>query len=778
MHMTNYISQFSPEVRAFLADDAWLVAETAYNGKKNLAQESLFTLCSGKMSSRGAHEEGFVAKTLPAHYLHGVFDRSEAFQRELVNTPDWAKLKMYHLREPISPETGIGVEEYIRVLDLKNGLLAKHYIHEDDEGRKTRVETIKYLSRRHPRCGALRYYITPLNYSGIIEFENQIDGTVTNFLDYPRFRVKHLNIREVYSLDGDGIGILSETRDFLQAIATTAAVRLYDLQGEAFPTSKQYRPYGEVACEFFDAHLQEGQTVVVDKFAAVAAARDGFDVRKVARNELEAALARGFDDGLSGNREAYAELWKNADLIIEGDDKMQKAIRFNIFHLMSTPNPNDNLTNIGAKLLHGEEYGGHAFWDTELFILPFFSLVFPDQAKKLVEYRYQLLPGAKRNAIYRKGLGARYPWESADTGDEECPEWTIEGDGTAYPCTVADQELHVTADIIYGGLQYYRYTGDQQYYEENLLEMMAETARFWLSRLEWNEQKQVYELTGVTGPDEWHEDVANNYYTNFLARWNLETAVKHLRAFASAKASDFNHLAQKISLTDSEMDSWLDAASKIYLPAESGLLEEFSGYFALRDVEITEFNERGMPVFPAELRQYPRHENTIIKQADIVMLMFLFPDLFDKETQKINYDWYEKRTLHGSSLSPSIHCLMGLRTGDTHLAYQHLERSAYIDLEDKHRNTREGLHAAAAGGSWQSIVLGFGGLSIREGSGLHFAPQLPKHWSRLAFRVYYQGMPLYVEIDQETVQVSSPVATDLTYHVGEKVFAVQAQEGV
>lgn len=768
-----YKTRFTPEVQAILSDDDWLVSEESYDGNKNLVTESLFTLCSGKMSSRGAHEEGFVRKTLPAHYLHGVFDRSEAFQRELVNMPDWAKLKIYFLREPVSPETGKELSEYTRVLDLKNGLLAKHYIHEDEEGRRTRVETVKYLSRRHPRCGAMRYYVTPLNYAGIIEFENVIDATVTNFMDYPRFRVKHLAIREVYSLDGDGIGVLSETRDFLQAVASVAAVRLMDLTGEVFPTTRQYRPYGEVACEFFDAHLDEGQTVVVDKFAAVAAARDGFDVRKVALQELEGALIRGFEDGLQGNREIYDELWDKADLVIDGDAKMQKALRFNIFHLMSTPNPDDNLTNIGAKLLHGEEYGGHAFWDTELFILPFFSLVFPEQAKKLVEYRYQLLPGAKRNAIYRNGLGARYPWESADTGDEECPEWTIEGDGTAYPCTVADQELHVTADIIYGGLQYYHYTGDVRYYEENLLEMMAETARFWLSRLEWNEELQVYELTEVTGPDEWHEDVANNTYTNFLAKWNLETAVQHLRAFALAKTGDFKRLADKLALKDDELSEWSTVAAKIYLPAESGLLEEFSGYFELRDVPITEFNERGMPVFPHELRQYPRHENTIIKQADIVMLMFLFPDLFDEETQKINYDYYEKRTLHGSSLSPSIHCLMGLRTGDSHLAYEHLERSAYIDLEDKHKNTREGLHAAAAAGSWQSVVLGFGGLRIQADGILRIDPQLPSHWQKLGFKVNYQGVPLLVEITHVDVQVSSPIDTTMSYQVGEETFPVK-----
>lgn len=765
--------KFSPEVRKFLADDAWLLAEEAFDFRKNIVAESLYTLTSGKMSSRGAHEEGFVRKTLPAHYLHGVFDRSEAFQRELVNTPDWAKLHIYNQREAISPDTAAQLHDYVRVLDMKNGLTAKHYIHEDEKGLKTQIEIVKFLSRKHPRCGAFRCYLTPLNYEGIIEFENIIDATVTNFIDYPRFRVKHLNIREISSLEGDGIAVLSETRDFLDPLVTAAAVRLYSLEGEELESKRQYRPYGEVACEFFDAELGRGETICVDKFAAVAASRDCYDVRKTARKELRTIMAEGFEQGLRENREIYARLWERADLRIKGDEKMQKALRFNIFHLMSTPNPKDKRTNIGAKLLHGEEYGGHAFWDTELFILPFFTLVFPEQAKKLVEYRYHLLPGAKRNAQLRGNKGARYPWESADTGDEECPAWTIEGDGTAYPCTVADQEVHVTADIIYGGLQYYLFTGDQDYYENNLLEMMIETARFWLSRLEYNDARDVYELTGVTGPDEWHEDVSNSYYTNFLAKWNLETAARHIEDFAEQKPASFASLAARTEWTEAEARVWRETAGKIYLPESQGLLEEFEGYFALQDEPITEFNEDHMPRVPERLRAYPRAETTIIKQADIVMLLFLFDEYFDAATQKLNYEYYEKRTLHGSSLSPSIHCLMGLRTGDSRLAYEHLERSAYIDLENKNRNTREGLHAAAAAGSWQSVVLGFGGLSISEEEGISFHPQLPEQWEELAFKFYYRGIPLEVRMNHEEVKVFSAEPEGLSYRAGGKTYPVE-----
>lgn len=761
-----YKNRFSEEVRKYLSDDEWLHVEENYDRLANYENESIFALTSGKMSSRGAHEEGFSLKSLPAHYVHGVFDRSEAYQRELVNTPDWAKLKMYVSLEPIALETGQGISDYIRVLDLKNGLVAKHYIHESREGRKTQVEIVKYMSREHQTVGGFRYYITPLNYEEVIEFENIIDATVTNFLDYPRFRVKHLTVRDVFSLGGDGVGVLTETRDFLQAVCTTAAVRMSDLNGEEISTNREFKPFGEVACEFFDAKPKEGQTIVIDKFAAVAAEKDGFDVRKVSEHDLRIAIEEGFEHHLEKNREIYAEMWKRADIKVSGDEKMQKGLRFNIFHLMGTPNPRDNMTNLGPKLMHGEEYGGHAFWDTELFMLPFFSLVFPEIAKNLVEYRYNMLPGAKRNAKKRGGLGARYPWQSADTGDEECPEWTILYDGSVEPCTVADEEVHVTADVIYGGMQYYLYTGDDEYFYNNLIEMLIETSRFWLSRLEWNAAQERFEITGITGPDEWHENVSNNTFTNYMTRWSLQYAAQELQKVQVDRPEIYARIAKKVDFDPAEIDKWLETAELIYVPeaAEDGLIEQFEGYFDLHDKEIYEYNDNNMPLWPEELKQYPREETTILKQADIVMLMFLFRDVFPMEVQRRNFEYYEKRTMHGSSLSPSIYCLMGVHTGNDKLAYEYLERTTYIDLENKNNNTREGLHAAAMGGTWQAVVFGYGGLTVFKNGEIHFDPNLPKEWSGLEFRFVYRGALLTVNLTHDDIKVTSDKDEKLNYY--------------
>ncbi len=749
-----YRDRFSDNIKHFIAEDEWIVAETEYNPDKNLLYETLFALTSGMMGNRATHPEGFIRKELPANYVQGVFDRSEAFQRELCNTPNWNLLKIYYKTEPIGPESGRELSDYIRLLDLKHGIVATHYISTASDGRKTLIEIIKLLSRSNPECARFRFYITPLNYSGQLEFENIIDATVTNFMDYPRFRVKHLNTREIGPLKDTGIYVQSETRDFLLPLTTVADVAVTDLAGKSILGSRQYRGHGEQAVEFFDANITEGVTICVDKYVAVVSGRDGGNTKQIAVDKLRRFMNISLESEIETQKNIYAEFWKRANIRIEGDPRLQLAIRFNIFHLMSTPNPEDNRTNIGAKLMHGEEYGGHAFWDTELFMLPFFTLVFPEIAKNLVEYRYLLLDAARRNAKKRGQTGARYPWESADTGDEECPDWTIEGDGTCYECTVADQEVHVTADIIYGGLQYFLWTGDMEYYENNLLEMLAETARFWNSRIEYNGEKDYYEITNITGPDEWHEAVSNNAYTNYMAKWNILIAVKHLREYKSHNYEKCKKLYEKLRLDETELESMEKKAEKIYVPATEGLIEQFEGFFSLNDQEIYEWDKNNMPILPKELKGVKRAETTIIKQADVVMLLFLFDEVFDAITKRTNFDFYEKRTLHRSSLSPSIHCIMGLRVGESKRAYDYLCRSAFVDIDNNQGNTREGIHAASAGGTWQALIFGYGGLAIRNNQ-LHFNPRLPEKWTRLMFSLMWKGDLIDIEISKDAVKIYS-----------------------
>jgi len=755
--------RFNAEIAGLLAEDSWLVAEEGYDAGKNLAYESLFCLASGAMGNRGSHEEGGVKKTLPANYVHGVFDRSEAFMRELCNTPDWAKLRISYACEPIGVEDGEPLD-YLRVLDMRRGLLAKRYVNRAADGRETLVETLKFLSRAHPRCGAFRVYLRPLNYEGLLELENIIDATVTNFMDMPRFRVRHLETLEVSALSPDGCYVGSQTRDFGLKLGTGARAAARGPRGENRIKSRRFRPFGETACEFMDADIRRGETLIIDKFACVCTERDFAAPRARVELELEALADRGFMAELAAHMAEYEALWAMADLELDGDADLQHALRFNIFHLMSTPAPADPRTNIGAKLIHGEEYGGHAFWDTELFVLPFFNYVFPRVARNLVAYRCLLLDKARENAALNGYLGAKYPWESADTGDEECPAWTVCPDGSCYRCYVADYEHHVTAAVAYGMRQYALITGDKDFLDEMGLEVLLETARFWASRMVCREREDRCEILRVTGPDEWHEPVDNNVYTNGLARWNILCALELLADCQARNPEASRRLWEKVGLTPEELSGWRERALKLHTGARGGLIEQFDGYFALPDAVITEWDHNGMPLMPKAFLGKPGGGRCILKQADVLMLLFLLPGDYDGETQRINFDYYEQRTLHRSSLSPGVHCIMGLRVGDGRRAYAYLERSAYVDLRNNQGNTREGLHAASAGITWQCVTLGYCGMSVGEDGELDFKPRLPARWSRVRYRIVWRGAPLDVTVTRGDVRIQT-AGNPLRYRV-------------
>ena len=752
--------QFCQEIRSLLAGDEWLVIQKGYQPEDNLDNESRFCLANGRMGNRASLEEGGARKTLPANYVHGVFDRSEAFMRELVNTPNWTLLRPSFQGCYIGPESG-DLSGFVRVLDLKNGLLVKRYEMTDDKGHTTRVETLKFLSRAQPRCGMIRMYLTPLNYKGAVYLENQVDARVCNFEDMPRFRVRHLKTVEVSSLDGFGSYVESRTRDFDLPLGTGALVELYVDGQKINPANGHFRAFGELASQFMDVPLKQNQTLRADKYAAVATGRDSLGVRAQVKRELEQAVNTGWDASLRLHQQEMEKLWEAGDLVVKEDEELQLALRFNLFHLMNTPDPTDDRVNIGAKLLHGEEYGGHTYWDTELFVLPFFCHVFPDVARNLVRYRYHLLDQARKNAGSLGYEGAKYPWESADTGEEECPAWTIGYDGSLTRCHVADYEHHVTSAVAYGISQYALTTGDKQFMSEMGLEILLETARFWVSRMAWNADKNRFEILQVTGPDEWHEPVDNSAYTNHLAKWNIKEAIRQLRLMEQADPDRAERIRRKISLDEYEIKRWNERVDRLFLQATEGLIEQFDGYFDLDEAVITQWDENGMPLMPDNPNDLPRSQRKILKQADVVMLLYLLPDLFDMDTQRENYRYYEKRTKHGSSLSPSIHCLMGLRVGDDERAYRYLERSAYVDLHNNQQNVREGIHAASAGGTWQCVTMGYCGMRISPGGELSFTPRLPKQWQEVRFSIRYRGDRQFIQVSGNRVQVQSrsrPVA--------------------
>lgn len=757
--------RFSEKLQTLLGGDEWLILQDEYDAAENLNYESLFCLTNGYLGTRGSYEEGTV-KSLPCTFVNGVFDKSETFMRELANLPNWLGIRLYVEKELIGIEN-CSILEFSRVLDMKHAMLVKRFLLEDKKGRQTLVEGIRFVSRANVHRMAVKLYVTPINYDGIIEVENIVDGSVINFADAPRFKVKHTYLVANERLTENGVYIECATRDNHLHVGTGAFLDA-ERNGKSVIKTRQFYAFGEQTIEFQDFDAEQGVTTEITKYASIYTERDlpKYELHSAVKNEIDAFVERGFEQELAEHFKVYEEMWKEADIQIQGDFDLDRAVRFNIFHLMSTGNEHDDRVNVGAKLLHGEEYGGHAFWDTELFMLPFFAYVFPKTAKNLESYRYRLLDAARANAAKNGYKGAQYPWESADDGTEQCPDWTIEPDGTCYRCYVADYEHHVTAAVAYGIYDYVKITKDTSFLLKKGAEILMETARFWASRCEYITEKDRYEIRKVTGPDEWHEPVDNNVYTNYLAKWNLRYVIALIQDLKEHHREDYDRIAEKISLTEKEIEEWNLVQSKIYLPRKEGtqLLEQFEGYFDLQEVTIQEYDKNDWPIRPAELKTMKTKETQIIKQADVVMLLHLMGGEFDEETTKLNYSYYEKRTLHGSSLSPSIYSIMGLKVGDDTKAYRYLRRAAFIDLINLQKNTREGIHAANAGGVWQTVVFGFAGLSIDADGILNITPKMPKEWEGVTFRIHYLNSWLEISIDAKNnaaVKVLEGAQTDV-----------------
>ena len=757
--------RFSEKLQTLLGGDEWLILQDEYDAAENLNYESLFCLTNGYLGTRGSYEEGTV-KSLPCTFVNGVFDKSETFMRELANLPNCLGIRLYVEKELIGIEN-CSILEFSRVLDMKHAMLVKRFLLEDKKGRQTLVEGIRFVSRANVHRMAVKLYVTPINYDGIIEVENIVDGSVINFADAPRFKVKHTYLVANERLTENGVYIECATRDNHLHVGTGAFLDA-ERNGKSVIKTRQFYAFGEQTIEFQDFDAEQGVTTEITKYASIYTERDlpKYELHSAVKNEIDAFVERGFEQELAEHFKVYEEMWKEADIQIQGDFDLDRAVRFNIFHLMSTGNEHDDRVNVGAKLLHGEEYGGHAFWDTELFMLPFFAYVFPKTAKNLESYRYRLLDAARANAAKNGYKGAQYPWESADDGTEQCPDWTIEPDGTCYRCYVADYEHHVTAAVAYGIYDYVKITKDTSFLLKKGGEILMETARFWASRCEYITEKDRYEIRKVTGPDEWHEPVDNNVYTNYLAKWNLRYVIALIQDLKEHHREDYDRIAEKISLTEKEIEEWNLVQSKIYLPRKEGtqLLEQFEGYFDLQEVTIQEYDKNDWPIRPAELKTMKTKETQIIKQADVVMLLHLMGEEFDEETTKLNYSYYEKRTLHGSSLSPSIYSIMGLKVGDDTKAYRYLRRAAFIDLINLQKNTREGIHAANAGGVWQTVVFGFAGLSIDADGILNITPKMPKEWEGVTFRIHYLNSWLEISIDAKNnaaVKVLEGAQTDV-----------------
>jgi len=440
---------------------------------------------------------------------------------------------------------------------------------------------------------------------------------------------------------------------------------------------------------------------------------------------------------------------------VRGTQNLQQNLRFNIYHMLICGHYDGGFSSIGARMLSGEGYKGHVFWDTEIFVLPFYLHTNPAVAKNMLLYRYNRLDKAREIARSRGFRGAMFPWESADAGDEQTPPWAKDINGKVVRIHTHQFEHHITGDIAYALCRYHAATGDEDFMRAYGYEILFETARFWASRVAHNARKNVYEIRGVIGPDEFHENVNNDAFTNHLAKWNLATAHRMLGALRKGSPQAYKALRRKLSLRDSEARRWRTIASRMKLPAvnRKKVLEQFDGYFKLRNLPIRDSDENGIPILPARAGSKDLGKTQLIKQADVIMLMHLFPDAFSRAVKQANYEFYMARTTHKSSLSTPVCSMAACEVGDVFRAYHLFNVCLRADISNLYGNTGEGMHAASLGGTYQAIVFGFAGISVYREM-LSVNPKIPHTWNELALRFLWRGARLALALTPDTAKIT------------------------
>jgi hypothetical protein len=455
-----------------------------------------------------------------------------------------------------------------------------------------------------------------------------------------------------------------------------------------------------------------------------------------AAEDASAALAAadrvGFEALLVGHRATWAKRWETADVVIDGDEDLTLATRFALFTLMASVRDNGEAA-VGARGLTGPGYRGHVFWDADVFVLPFLAATHPAAARAMLEYRLRRLPAAQAAARTSKSAGARFPWESAATGEDVTPRLARLPDGGIVPIRTGDLEEHITADVAWAAACYLDWTGDTSF-EPSARELLLETARYWASRVRID--RAGAHIYGVIGPDEYHEPVDDNAFTNVMARWNLR------RAAAVAPKPERERF---LELADALVDGY---------DPNTGVYEEFAGFFRLEPLVIADIAPRRPIAADVLLGPERTADAQVIKQADVLMMHHLVPDEVEPGSLGPNLDFYEPRTAHGSSLSPAVHAALFPRAGRPEEALTPLQLAARLDLDDLTATTAGGPHIATMGGVWQALTTGFAGVRP-AGDALAVDPQLPAAWNGLDLRLRFRGVPLRLRAEHELVAVEA-----------------------
>lgn len=707
----------------------WYVIREGFNPYKERIVESIMSMGNGYFGTRNSLEEDYTFSE-QSTYVSGVYqDIPGMYRNELARVPDWTRIQVFLDGEMVDLLSS-KILYHKRYLDLKKGLVVREWRSQDKIGRTIYLKVVKYISLHNKNEAFKSISIIPENFSGKIKVLSGIDG-------------KHI-YSDILIPDNGQVEMVVNTIDNAKSVRLLQRSRL-DKGSSSY--KKKYSDKG--VFEEWEWMGKLGKEYIIESLVTISSSEEGKYKEDV--NNSNAPVSESFfQSRYDAHVQRWEERWKESGIIITGNEKAQLWVNFALYHLINAGEFSGNQTSIGARGLTGTSYQGHVFWDTEMYLLPFYLFTAPEVAKALLLYRYNTLDGARENARREGHKGSCFAWESTDSGLEMSPVERISPYGQIIPNFTSFYEIHITPDIAYAVWQHWIVTQDIDFLLNYGAEIILEAARFCEFFFR-READGLYHIKDVVGPDEYHERIDDNAYTNFMAGHNLDIALKVIEMLNENYLDGLLKVKSKINLQEEEIEKWKEIKNKIYsgYDPETKIYEQFKGYFDLEYIDLKSYEPRKAPM---DMLLGERTKRTqVAKQADVLMLQFLLLEKFSKEVIEANYNYYEPRTSHGSSLSPSIHSAVAARLGKSEEAYKYFIKNAEIDLNDNFGNAAGGIHIASIGGTWMSVVMGFAGMYIYE-EGLLFEPHLPEGWGKVEIPIQWRNQKINIQLEKNEIK--------------------------
>ena len=757
----------------YIKPDNWSIIEEGFDVERVKSSESLFSIGNGAMGQRANFEENYTGKTFQGSYIAGIYypDKTKVgwwkngypeYFAKVLNAPNWIGIDIEINGEKLDLNTCSEVKNFRRELNMKEGWYNRSFEATLKNGTEISVTVRRFLSIVLDEVGVINYEITPLNKDSKIVYKPYIDAGVTN--EDTNWEEKFWEPLDVKKSGNEAFVTAQTFKTHFKV--TTFMQNSILTNGKKTAISPSNIDATSDKIQFsYDVIVAQGQKSSIQKIGGYTVSLNHENTVAAAEKVIRSALAKGYDQMLQDQIDAWAKIWEMSDITIDGDVKAQQGIRFNIFQLNQTYLGKDSRLNIGPKGFTGEKYGGSTYWDTEAYCIPFYMATKDQEvARNLLTYRYNQLDKAIENAAklgFTNGA-ALYPMVTMN-GEECHNEWEI-----------TFEEIHRNGAIAFAIFNYYRFTGDYSYIPEKGLEVLIGIARFWHQRANFSTHLNQYVILGVTGPNEYENNVNNNFYTNYIAKWCLEYTHDQIQKVSLKYPSDHKRITEKVKISDAELQSWKKVSDNMYFPfsEENDVYLQQDGFLDKDLVRVPDLDKSQRPI--NQKWSWDRIlRSPYIKQADVLQCFYFFEDHFSKEELKNNFEFYESFTVHESSLSPCVHSIQAALLDKMDMAYTFYLRTSRLDLDDYNKEVEEGCHITSMAGTWMSIVEGFGGMRIKDDK-LHFSPKIPKEWNGYSFKINFRNQILKVAINHEETTFSVDGDSDLAIVVnGQTVIATK-----